>query len=79
MNFREWVWNASWNRRSGYGRAGRRNVCVNRRASYGHQGLDGSHTEYMRVEKECLIRLPDHLSFLDGARQKLALSRPFSA
>lgn len=47
--------------------AGRRNVCVNRRASYGHQGLDGSHTEFMRVEAPCLIRLPEHLSFLDGA------------
>jgi (R,R)-butanediol dehydrogenase/meso-butanediol dehydrogenase/diacetyl reductase len=50
-----------------YCRAGRRNVCVNRRASYGHQGCDGSHTEYMRVEADCLIRLPEHLSFLDGA------------
>ncbi|MCC7371622.1 MAG: alcohol dehydrogenase catalytic domain-containing protein [Chloroflexi bacterium] len=50
-----------------YCRAGRRNVCVNRRASYGHQGQDGSHTEYMRVEQDCLIKLPEHLSFLDGA------------
>lgn len=50
-----------------YCRVGRRNVCVNRRASYGHQGLDGSHTEYMRVEAPCLIKLPEHLSFLDGA------------
>jgi threonine dehydrogenase-like Zn-dependent dehydrogenase len=48
-------------------RAAKRNVCSNRRASYGHQGQDGSHTEYMRVEEACLIRLPDHLSFLDGA------------
>jgi propanol-preferring alcohol dehydrogenase len=46
---------------------GHRNVCLNRRSSYGHQGLDGSHAEYMRVEAPCLMRLPDHLSFLDGA------------
>ena len=50
-----------------YCRVGRRNVCVNRRASYGHQGCDGTHTEYMRVEAPCLIRLPEHLTFLDGA------------
>ena len=50
-----------------YCRIGFANDCVNRRASYGHQGCDGSHTEYMRVEEPCLIRLPDHLSFLDGA------------
>jgi threonine dehydrogenase-like Zn-dependent dehydrogenase len=50
-----------------YCRTGFGNDCVNRRASYGHQGCDGSHTEYMRVEEPCLIRLPDHLSFLDGA------------
>jgi propanol-preferring alcohol dehydrogenase len=50
-----------------YCRVGRRNVCVTRRASYGHQGCDGTHTEYMRVEAPCLIRLPEHLSFLDGA------------
>ncbi|MCC6174976.1 MAG: alcohol dehydrogenase catalytic domain-containing protein [Chloroflexi bacterium] len=50
-----------------YCRAGYQNNCANRRASYGHQGCDGSHTEYMRVEEPCLIRLPEHLSFLDGA------------
>ena len=50
-----------------YCRSGYANDCANRRASYGHQGCDGSHTEYMRVEEACLIRLPDHLSFLDGA------------
>jgi threonine dehydrogenase-like Zn-dependent dehydrogenase len=48
-------------------RAARRNLCTNRRASYGHQGCDGSHTEYMRVEEPCLMRLPEHLAFLDGA------------
>ena len=50
-----------------YCRTGHRNVCVNRRASYGHQGLDGSHAELMRVEAPCLLRLPEHLSFVDGA------------
>ena len=50
-----------------YCRSGYANDCPNRRASYGHQGCDGSHAEYMRVEEPCLIRLPDHLSFLDGA------------
>lgn len=50
-----------------YCQVGRRNVCVNRRPSYGHQGCDGTHTEYMRVEAACLIKLPEHLSFLDGA------------
>jgi threonine dehydrogenase-like Zn-dependent dehydrogenase len=48
-------------------RASRHNLCTNRRASYGHQGCDGSHTEYMRVEAPYLMRLPDDLSFLDGA------------
>lgn len=47
--------------------SGFRNDCVNRRASYGHQGCDGSHAEYMLVEVPCLIRLPEHLSFMDGA------------
>ncbi len=46
---------------------GKRHVCTNRRASYGHQGCDGSHTEYMRVEEPCLMRLPSYLSFFDGA------------
>lgn len=50
-----------------YCRTGFNNDCVNRRASYGHQGCDGSHSEYMRVEEPCLIRLPDYLTFLDGA------------
>src|SRR5438093_8480251 len=50
-----------------YCQMGRRNVCINRRASYGHQGQDGSHSEFMRVEAPCLIRLPEPLSFLDGA------------
>ncbi len=53
--------------RCSYCRSGYANACPNRRASYGHQGCDGSHAEYMRVEEPCLIRLPDHLSFLDGA------------
>jgi threonine dehydrogenase-like Zn-dependent dehydrogenase len=48
-------------------RAAKRNVCSNRRPSYGHQGQDGSHCEFMRVEQPCLLRLPGHLSFLDGA------------
>jgi threonine dehydrogenase-like Zn-dependent dehydrogenase len=50
-----------------YCTTGNAHVCVNRRASYGHQGCDGSHAEYMRVEKGCLIRLPEHMSFVDGA------------
>lgn len=45
----------------------RRHLCTNRRASYGHQGCDGSHAEFMRVEQQYLMRLPEHLSFLDGA------------
>jgi threonine dehydrogenase-like Zn-dependent dehydrogenase len=48
-------------------RSNRENVCTNRRASYGHQGCDGSHTEYMRVEAPYLMRLPEYLSFEDGA------------
>ena len=48
-------------------RSRRENLCTNRRASYGHQGCDGSHTELMRVEAQYLMRLPDHLSFVDGA------------
>jgi threonine dehydrogenase-like Zn-dependent dehydrogenase len=48
-------------------RSRRENVCTNRRASYGHQGCDGSHTEFMRVEAPYLMRLPGYLTFLDGA------------
>ena len=50
-----------------YCRTGNRNVCTNRRQSYGHQGLDGSHAEFMRVETACLMPKPEHLSFVDGA------------
>jgi threonine dehydrogenase-like Zn-dependent dehydrogenase len=50
-----------------YCRSGNRNVCLNRRQSYGHQGLDGSHAELMRVETPCLMPKPEHLSFVDGA------------
>jgi L-iditol 2-dehydrogenase len=47
---------------------GHRNLCLNRRSSYGHgPGADGSHAEYMAVEAGSLLRLPDHLTFLDGA------------
>jgi propanol-preferring alcohol dehydrogenase len=49
-----------------YCRTGHRNVCVNRRASYG-VGADGSDAEYMRVEAPSLMRLPDDLDFVDGA------------
>ncbi|MCC7370191.1 MAG: alcohol dehydrogenase catalytic domain-containing protein [Chloroflexi bacterium] len=48
-------------------RAAKQNVCSNRRPSYGHQGQDGSHCEYMRVEAPCLLRLPEHLAYLDGS------------
>ncbi len=49
-----------------YCRTGHRNVCVNRRSSYG-VGADGSDAEYMVVEAPSLMRLPDDLSFVDGA------------
>jgi len=48
-------------------RSRRENLCTNRRTSYGHQGCDGSHAEYMRVEQQYLMRLPEHLSFLEGS------------
>jgi threonine dehydrogenase-like Zn-dependent dehydrogenase len=48
-------------------RSSRQHLCTNRRASYGHQGCDGSHTEFMRVEAPYLMRLPEYLTFLDGA------------
>ena len=48
-------------------RTSRRHLCTNRRVSYGHQGCDGSHAEYMRVEAKYLMPLPEYLSFLDGA------------
>jgi threonine dehydrogenase-like Zn-dependent dehydrogenase len=49
-------------------RTGHRNVCANRRTSYGHgAGADGSHADYMTVETASLMRLPDDLSFEDGA------------
>lgn len=49
-----------------YCRSGLRNVCVNRRTSYGH-GVDGSDADYMAVETSSLMRLPDDLSYVDGA------------
>jgi (R,R)-butanediol dehydrogenase / meso-butanediol dehydrogenase / diacetyl reductase len=49
-----------------YCRTGHRNVCTNRRSSYG-VGADGSDAEYMAVEAPSLMRLPDDLSFVDGA------------
>lgn len=49
-----------------YCRTGHRNVCVNRRTSYG-VGANGSDAEYMAVEAPSLMRLPDDLSFVDGA------------
>jgi L-iditol 2-dehydrogenase len=51
-----------------YCRTGHRNVCVNRRSSYGHAvDAPGSDAEYMAVETDSLMPLPDHLSFVDGA------------
>jgi threonine dehydrogenase-like Zn-dependent dehydrogenase len=47
--------------------SGFRNNCTNRRPSYGHQGYDGSHTEYMRAEVPTLYRLPEWMSYLEGS------------
>jgi threonine dehydrogenase-like Zn-dependent dehydrogenase len=49
-----------------YCRTGHRNVCIDRRSSYG-VGADGSDADYMRVEQRSLMRLPDYLSFIDGS------------
>lgn len=49
-----------------YCRTGHRNVCANRRSSYG-VGADGSDAEYMAVEARSLMRLPDDFSYVDGA------------
>jgi threonine dehydrogenase-like Zn-dependent dehydrogenase len=49
-----------------YCRTGHRNVCVNRRTSYG-VGANGSDAEYMAVEARSLMRLPDSFDFVDGA------------
>lgn len=49
-----------------YCRTGHRNVCSNRRSSYG-VGADGSDADFMAVEAPSLMRLPDDLSFVDGA------------
>jgi threonine dehydrogenase-like Zn-dependent dehydrogenase len=47
---------------------GHRNVCANRRSSYGHAAdAPGSDAEYMAVETGSLMRLPDDLSYADGA------------
>src|SRR5436190_18025209 len=51
-----------------YCRTGHRDVCVNRRLSYGHAAdAPGSDAEYMLVETASLMALPDDLSFVDGA------------
>jgi threonine dehydrogenase-like Zn-dependent dehydrogenase len=47
--------------------SGFRNNCTNRRASYGHQGHDGSHTEYMKADVPTLYRLPEWMSYLEGS------------
>jgi D-arabinose 1-dehydrogenase-like Zn-dependent alcohol dehydrogenase len=49
-----------------YCRTGHRNVCSNRRPSYG-VGADGSDAEYMAVESRSVMRLPEDFSFVDGA------------
>lgn len=49
-----------------YCRTGHRNVCSNRRGSYG-VGADGSDAEYMAVEVGSLLPLPEDLSFRDGS------------
>ena len=49
-------------------RTGHRNVCLRRRSSYGHAAdAPGSDAEYMAVEADSLMALPDDLSFVDGA------------
>lgn len=51
-----------------YCRTGHRNVCVNRRSSYGHAAdAAGSDAELMAVETDSLLRLPEYLDFVDGA------------
>jgi L-iditol 2-dehydrogenase len=51
-----------------YCRTGHRNVCINRRSSYGHAAdAPGSDAEYMAVEAASLMSLPDYLSYVDGA------------
>ena len=47
---------------------GHRNVCANRRSSYGHAAdAPRSDAEYMAVETTSLMRLPDYLTPVDGA------------
>jgi propanol-preferring alcohol dehydrogenase len=49
-------------------RTGHRNVCLNRRSSYGHAAdAPGSDAEYMAVEAGSLMRLPEYLDFVAGA------------
>jgi len=52
-----------------YCRSGRANVCTNRRGSYGvgPGTADGAHAEYMQVEAQYLMPLPEDFSFEDGA------------
>jgi threonine dehydrogenase-like Zn-dependent dehydrogenase len=51
-----------------YCRTGHRNVCINRRSSYGHAtDAPGSDAEYMVVEAGSLIALPEYLGYVDGA------------
>lgn len=47
-------------------RTGHRNICSNRRTSYG-VGANGSDADYMAVEARSLMRLPEDFSFVDGA------------
>jgi threonine dehydrogenase-like Zn-dependent dehydrogenase len=47
---------------------GHRNLCLNRRSSYGHApDAQGSQAELMAVETGSLLRLPEWLSYRDGA------------
>ncbi|MBV7335709.1 alcohol dehydrogenase catalytic domain-containing protein [Chloroflexi bacterium TSY] len=49
-----------------YCRTGHNNVCKDIRPGYGF-GADGSHAEYMVADATTLMRLPEELSFRDGA------------
>jgi threonine dehydrogenase-like Zn-dependent dehydrogenase len=51
-----------------YCTTGHRNVCSNRRSSYGHSpDAAGSDADLMVVETDSLMRLPDYLTYADGA------------
>ena len=59
-----------------YCRTGQQFHCTNRRLSLGF-GIDGGHADFVLTRDRSCVRMPDHLSFIDGAYISCAASTSF--